>query len=492
MANFHALAHLSRLSDSLVQRLPLDRRDRRLLLAMVCAGLVLQSCAPDFAALDASITSEDGAEASAEGEANAEAASGEAASGEAAGAEAAGAETDQETVTVGLLHSLSGPLAISEAPLVDAELMAIDEINADGGVLGRQIIPIKEDASSDWPTFAEKAEKLLNEREAVVLFGGLTSASRKAVLPVVRANNALLWYPGAYEGQECDRHVFYTGATANQQVAPAVSWMVGNRGKTFFIVSSGDRTTHEIVKAQVRDYGGKVAGEAYVPLVNGVKADMAPVMDDIKQALPEGGVIFNALVGNHNRAFFKALRTAGLSYEDYLVMSVRVAEEESYQIGANFTNEHYAAWPYFQSIDSAENKDFVTRFQAKYGSDRLVGAPMEAAYSAVHLWAQSVEAAQSFDTEDVRNAAYGQTYAAPSGPVTIATNHHTIRTARIGKALDNGQFRILSTGEVPVEPTPWSQSLSESKGFACDWSDPDKGERYALESEVVADDSARQ
>jgi len=425
--------------------------------------VLLQSCAPDFAAIDSSLTAE---EADANGEAS-----------------------ESETVNVGLLHSLSGQLAISEAPMVDAELLAIEEINAAGGLLGKQLVPVKEDGASDWPTFAEKAEKLIDQREAVVLFGGLTSASRRAVLPVIRAKDMLLWYPGAYEGQECDRNVLYTGVTANQQVVPAVSWMMGNRGKTFFVLSSGDRTTHEIVKAQVRGYGGKVAGEAYVPLVNGVTVDMAPVIDEIRQALPEGGVIFNALVGNHNRTFFKALKGAGLSHQTYLVMSVRVAEEESYQIGANYTNEHYAVWPYFQAIESAENEDFVSRFQAKYGSDRLIGAPMEAAYSAVHLWAQAVDSAQSFDTEAVRKAAYGITFDAPSGPITIAPNHHTIRTARVGKALDNGQFRILSTGETPVEPTPWSQALSESKGFACDWSDPEKGERYstAASSEVTTE-----
>ena len=426
----------------------------------ILVGVVVQGCAPDFASIDAALTSETPTE---EGEAETV------------------AESEEEIVKVGLLHSLSGPLAISEAPLVEAERLAIEEINANGGVLGKQIVPLQEDASSDWPTFAEKAEKLLNERDAVVLFGGLTSASRKAVLPVVRANDALLWYPGAYEGQECDRNVFYTGATANQQVVPAVSWMMGNRGKTFFILSSGDRTTHEIVKNQVRDYGGKVAGEAFVPLANGVRTDMAPVIEEIKQALPEGGVVFNALVGNHNSAFFKALMGAGLSHEDYLVMSVRVAEEEAYQIGANFTNEHYAVWPYFQSIESDRNKAFVEKFQGKYGADRLIGAPMEAAYSAVHLWAQAVEAAQSFDTDAVREAAYGLTFDAPSGAVTISANHHTVRTPRIGKALDNGQFKILSTSEVAIEPTPWSQSLNESKGFSCDWSDPEKGGRYPIE-----------
>ncbi len=436
------------------------------------AGLILQSCAPDFAAIDEALTSE---------------------APDLEGAESAGAETaapnssdtnsdEDNTIKVGILHSLSGTMAMSEAPIADAELLAIEEINANGGVLGKQLVPIREDAASDWPTFAEKAEKLITDRDVSVIFGGFTSESRKAILPVVKAKNKLLWYPGAYEGQECSDHVFYAGATANQQLVPAVSWMIGNRGKSFFLVSSDDRTMHEIIKEQIREYGGKIAGEAYVPLVNGVNADMSPVISDIKKALPEGGIVFNSLVGNHNRAFFRAFKGAGLSPEDYIVMSVRVAEEEVFQIGATLLDGHYATWNYFQTIDTEENKAWVKQFQDRYGFERVVGAPMASAYAMVHLWAQSVEAAKSTETEAVRKAAYGQTFKAPEGPVTIQPNHHMTKTPRIGRVGLDGLFEILYTADSPVEPTPWSQSLPTSQGFSCDWSDSSKGGRYSIKS----------
>ncbi|MEL6814623.1 MAG: transporter substrate-binding protein, partial [Cyanobacteria bacterium J06598_3] len=259
-------------------------------------------------------------------------------------------------IKVGILHSLSGTLAISEAPIVDAERLAIAEINAAGGVLGKQLVPVQEDGASDWPTFAEKAEKLIDQNDIAVIFGGLTSSSRKAMLPVVKAKNRLLWYPGAYEGQECSNNIFYAGATANQQIEPAINWMLGNRGKSFFLVSSNARTTHDMVKAQLKAKGGKIAGEAYVPLLNGVQVDMAPVVKDIEQALPDGGIIFNSLLGSHNRAFFQELKSAGLPADKYLVMSVRLSEEEVFQIGREFLTGHYAAWSYFQSIDSPENQ----------------------------------------------------------------------------------------------------------------------------------------
>lgn len=441
-------------------------------------SLGLQSCAPDFAAIDEALTSEDPEPEGAEGaEGVAEGVAQEASSK----ASRASEDSESDEINVGILHSLSGTMAVSETPIVEAELLAIEEINASGGVLGRQLVPVQEDGASDWPTFAEKAEKLIAEYDVAVIFGGFTSESRKAILPVVKAKNMLLWYPGAYEGQECSDHIFYAGVTANQQIVPAVSWMTGNRGKSFFLVSSNARTTHEIVKEQIRAYDGKVAGEAYVPLVNGVNVDMSPVIDDIKKALPDGGIVFNSLVGNHNRAFFRALKSARLSAEKYIVMSVRVAEEEVFQIGSTLLDGHYATWNYFQTIDTEENKAWVKQFQDRYGFDRVVGAPMASAYAMVHLWAQAVEAANSTDTEAVRKAAYGQTFQAPEGAVTIQPNHHMTKTPRIGRVGRDGLFEILYTGDSPIEPTPWSQSLPASKGFACDWSDPDKGGKYLIE-----------
>ena len=391
-------------------------------------------------------------------------------------------KTDPEAIAVGILHSLSGDLAISEAPIVDAELLAIEEINAAGGVLGKPLVPRQEDGASDWPTFADKAEKLIDRYQVAVIFGGLTTESRKAMLPVVSAKDRLLWYPGAYEGQECAEHIFYAGATANQQIEPAVDWMLAHKSKSFFLVSANARTLHDLVKAQLKDNGGKVTGEAFPPLVNGVNVDMKPVVADIQKALPEGGVVLNALVGDHNRAFFKALKGAGLSADKYPVMSVRVAEAEMAQIGPEFLRGHYATWNYFQSLQTPENQAWVEKFQKKYGSDRVVGSPMEAAYVMVHLWAQAVEAAGTTETQAVRQAAYDQTFAAPSGAIAVRPNNHVSRYARIGLARESGQFEIVSAGDGPIQPVPWSQKLAESKGFACDYSDPEKGEKYKIET----------
>jgi urea transport system substrate-binding protein len=449
--------------------------------ATASTGTFLQGCAPDFADLDTTLSS-DSPEPGATGPKATKLGSTEFGATEPAEAKnSAGDKSADTTIKVGILHSLSGTMALSETSLVEAELLAIEEINANGGLLGKQLVAIQEDGASDWPTFAEKAEKLI-DNGAAVIFGGLTSESRKAILPVVQAKNSLLWYPGAYEGQECSDHIFYAGASANQQILPAVSWMAANRGKNFFLISSNARTTHDIIKAQLKESGGKVAGEAYVPLVNGVNADMATVVSDIKKALPAGGVIVNSLVGNHNSVFFRALKGAGLTSDKYLVMSLRIAEEEVFQIGPLLVAGHYATWSYFQSIESPENKAWVDKFQGRYGADRVIGAPMESAYTMVHLWAQAVKAAQSTETAAVRKASYGQTFQAPEGPVTIQPNHHTTKRVRIAKVVDDGRFEILHTDKLPIQPIPWSQALSASKGVACDWSDPKKGGKYSIQA----------
>lgn len=381
------------------------------------------------------------------------------------------AEPTPSTIKVGLLHSLTGPLAISEAPIVDAELLAIKEINDSGGLLGKQLVPIQEDGASDWPTFAEKAEKLITQSQVSVIFGGFTAASRKAILPVVTAKNHLLCYPGADEGQECAKNIFYGGATVNQQIEPAVSWMLGNRGKKFFLVSENDRSVHAIAKAILKQKGGTVAGEAFLPLDNSANIDMQPLFSDIKQALPEGGIILNSLVGEQNRIFFKTLK-ARLATGKYLVMSTRLSETDILQSGPDFFQNHYATWPYFQTLDTPENQKWVDRFQQTYGNDRALSAPMESAYSLVHLWAKSVQQAQSSQPVAVRSAAYGQTFAAPSGLVTIRPNHRLTQTAYVGKAQDSGQFEILWRSDGPIEPNPWSQEIDGGKRSICDRVDP--------------------
>jgi urea-binding protein len=213
-------------------------------------------------------------------------------------------------IKVGVLHSLSGTMAISEKSVVDSTLLAIDEINASGGVLGKQIIPIVEDGASDWPTFAEKARKLIDQDQVVVIFGCWTSASRKAVLPVFEEKNHMLFYPVQYEGQECSKNIFYTGAAPNQQIEPSVDWLLENKGKEFYLVGSDyvfPRTANTIIKAQVAAKGGTVVGEDYLPLGN---TEVAPIIAKIRSALPNGGVIYNTLNGDSNVAFFKQLQGA--------------------------------------------------------------------------------------------------------------------------------------------------------------------------------------
>ncbi len=394
---------------------------------------------------------------------------------------AAGGDTTaagDDTIKVGILHSLSGTMAISETTVVDAEELAIKEINAAGGVLGKQIVAVKEDGASDWDTFAEKAEKLIDQDQVSVVFGCWTSASRKKVLPVFEAKDHMLWYPVQYEGQECSKNIFYTGAAPNQQIEPAVDWLLENKGKDFFLVGSDyvfPRTANTIIKEQLKAKGGTTVGEDYLPLGN---TEVTPIITKIKAALPDGGVIFNSLNGDSNVAFFKQLKGAGMGPDKYPVMSVSIAEEEVRTIGPDFLTGHYAAWNYFQTVESAENEKWVSDFKAEYGDDRVTNDPMEAAYIMVYLWKQAVEKAGTTDIAAVREAAYGQVFEAPGGTVTMNPNHHISKTVRIGEIREDGLFDIVSATDGPVTPIPWNQYVPDTKGYACDWSDPAKGGKY--------------
>jgi urea transport system substrate-binding protein len=386
------------------------------------------------------------------------------------------------TIKVGIMHSLSGTMAISEKSVVDAEQLAIEEINKAGGVLGKQIEAVVEDGASDWPTFAEKAKKLIDQDKVATIFGCWTSASRKAVLPVFESKKHMLWYPVQYEGQECSQNIFYTGAAPNQQIEPSVDWLLEQyKGKPFFLVGSDyvfPRTANTIIKAQLAAKGGKVAGEDYIPLGN---TEVTTVISKIKSAMPDGGVIYNSLNGDTNVAFFKQLQGAGLKPDKYPSMSVSIAEEEVKAIGVEYLKGHFAAWNYFQTVESAANKKFVDAFKAKYGTDRVTNDPMEAAYIMVYLWKQAVEkAGTADDLAKVRMAAYGQTFDAPEGMITMNTNHHISKFVRIGKVRDDGLFDIAFATKEAVTPVPWNQYVAETKGFACDWSDPAKGGKYKV------------
>jgi urea transport system substrate-binding protein len=388
------------------------------------------------------------------------------------------AAADGDTIKIGILHSLSGTLSISEKSIVDAEKLAIKEINASGGVLNKQIEAIIEDGASNWDTFREKAIKLIEQNKVAVVFGCWTSASRKNVKPVFESKDHMLWYPVQYEGQECSKNIFYTGAAPNQQIEPSVDWLLKNKGKEFFLVGSDyifPRTASTIIKAQLKALGGKTVGEDYLPLGN---TEVIPIITKIKQTLPNGGVIYNTLNGDSNVAFFKQLKDAGLTPDKYPSMSVSIAEEEVKAIGVEYLKGHYAAWNYFQTVDTPANKKFVEAFKKEYSADRVINDPMEAAYIAIYLWKQAVEKAGSIDLAKVRAAAYGQTIDAPEGKVTVNANHHISKIVRIGQVRDDGLFNIVYATPAPVEPVPWNQFVKETKGFACDWSDPAKGSKY--------------
>lgn len=392
-------------------------------------------------------------------------------------ADAASPAASGETIKVGVLHSLSGTMAISEKSVVDSTLLAIKQINDAGGVLGKQIEAIQEDGASDWPTFAEKARKLIEEDQVVVVFGCWTSASRKAVLPVFEETNHMLYYPVQYEGQECSKNIFYTGAAPNQQIEPSVDWLLENKGTDFYLIGSDyvfPRTANTIIKAQLEAKGGTTVGEDYLPLGS---TEVAPIVAKIRSALPNGGVIYNTLNGDSNVAFFKQMQGAGLTPEQYPVMSVSIAEEEVQAIGKEYLLGHFAAWNYFMTVDTPENAAYVEAFKAEYGADRVTNDPMEAGYISVNIWAKAVEQAGSegtpTDLEAVRAAAYGQEMAAPEGPVKMNTNHHLSKTVRIGEVRDDGLFEIIFETPAPVDPVPWNQFVAETQGFSCDWTKTD-------------------
>ncbi|MBI5043395.1 MAG: urea ABC transporter substrate-binding protein [Nitrospirae bacterium] len=370
-----------------------------------------------------------------------------------------------EPIKVGVLHSLSGTMSISEVAVKDGTLMAIEEINAKGGLLGRKIVPIVEDGASDWPTFAEKAKKLIQQDKVSVVFGCWTSASRKAVLPVFEKLDHLLFYPVQYEGLEASKNIVYTGAAPNQQIMPSVTWLLKQNKKKFYLLGSDyvfPRTANLIIKAQLKAEGGALVGEEYTPLGH---TEYSTVINKIKAAKPD--VIYNTLNGDSNVAFFKQLKAAGITAKDMPVMSVSIAEDELRGIGADIAEGHLAAWNYFMSMSTPENKVFVENYKKRYGKDRVTDDPIEAGYFGVYLWAEAVKKAKSTDVDKVREAVKGVSFNAPEGKVSInPVNNHTSKIVQIGKVRKDGQFDILwSTGK-PVEPEPFPALVSDKKVVA--------------------------
>jgi len=369
---------------------------------------------------------------------------------------------DGDTVKIGLLNSTSGAMAISEQTVRDALLMAKDEINAGGGIMGKKIEVVEEDGASKPDVFAEKIKKLLTQDEVEAVFGGWTSASRKAMLPEVEGANGLLFYPVQYEGLEASKNIYYTGATTNQQIIPAMDFLKSKGVKTLFLAGSDyvfPRTANKIIKQYAKELGIEIVGEEYVPLD---KDDWTTQVAKIAAAKPD--FVFNTINGSSNVGFIKAYYEAGLGPDKSPIISVSIAEEEAPAMGKDVTGQ-FAAWNYFQSVKSPANEKFIKAFKAKYGEKRPTSDPMEAAYTSLYLYKGMVEKAKSFCVDAVNAASGGVSFDSPEGKVTVnGENHHIAKTGLIGQINSDNQFDIVWDSKTPIEPDPFL------KGYK--WWDP--------------------
>jgi urea transport system substrate-binding protein len=384
-------------------------------------------------------------------------------------------------IKIGVLHSLSGTMAISEVSLRDVVLMAVEEINARGGVLGRPLQPVVVDPASNWDLFAEKAKQLLLQDKVAVVFGCWTSVSRKSVLPVFENNNGLLFYPVQYEGEECSRNVFYTGATPNQQLIPAAEYLMSKEGggyKKFYLLGTDyvfPRTANKILRAYLLAKGipADSIAEEYTPFNH---QDYQTIVGKIKRFASGGNAaVLSTINGDSNVPFYKEFANRGLRSENAPIMAFSVAEDELRGMDTSALVGHLAAWNYFQSVDTPQNKKFVPAFKAYCkkanlpgGDRRVTDDPIEAAYFGVYVWKQAVEKAKSTDVDPVRRAVYGQEFLAPGGKIKMdEANHHTYKPVLIGEILKDGQFKVVSRSKGLVKAEPWSEYTSPDKG--CDW-----------------------
>jgi urea transport system substrate-binding protein len=366
------------------------------------------------------------------------------------------AVTDTEVI-VGQLHSATGTMAISETGSIQAEQLAIDQINAMGGILGRKIKVIKEDGASDWPTFAEKSKKLLVNDRVAAVFGCWTSASRKAVLPVFEKENGLLYYPTFYEGLEQSKNVIYTGQEATQQILYSLDWAKKEKGaKTFFLIGSDyiwPRTSMKIARKHIENFQkGKVVGEEYYPLGS---TNFGSLMNKIKLQKPDA--IYAAVVGGSNVAFYKALKAAGIVGSKQLLVTLSVTEDEMTGVGGENFAGFYSSMKYFQTLDNANNKKFVEAFKAKYGKDAVIGDVTQAGYLGPWLWKAAVEKAGSFDVDKVVAASEMgiELPTAPEGYVKLDKNHHLWSKSRIAMGMPDGTFKVVSESPELIKPDPF-------------------------------------
>jgi urea transport system substrate-binding protein len=386
---------------------------------------------------------------------------------------AAGAQ--QKTVKIGVLHSLSGTMAISETVLKDVVLMAVDEINAKGGVMGYKVEAVVVDPASNWPLFAEKARQLLTQDKVGAVFGCWTSVSRKSVLPVFEELNGLLFYPVQYEGEEISKNVFYTGAAPNQQAIPAVEYLMSKDGggaKRWVLLGTDyvyPRTTNKILRAFLKSKGvaDKDIDEKYTPFGH---ADYQTIVADIKKFSAGGKTaVVSTINGDSNVPFYKELGNQGLKATDVPVVAFSVGEEELRGVDTKPLVGHLAAWNYFMSLKNAENDEWKKKWAAytkakklPYADRPLTNDPMEAAYIGVYMWKQAAEKANSFDVDKVRTAMYGQTFKAPSGITSKMDekNHHLHKAVFIGEVKGDGQFNVVWKTKGPIKAQPWSPFIT--------------------------------
>lgn len=369
-----------------------------------------------------------------------------------------------DTVRVGLLHSLTGTMAISEAAVRDAEMLAVGEINAAGGVLGKRIVAVEADGASDPLTFADKARKLLCDDKVATVFGCWTSAARKAVKPVFEEQFGLLWYPVQYEGMEASPNIMYMGASPNQQIVPAVDYCAENVGKRMFLVGSDyvfPRTANKIIRAQLADLGGECVGEEYVPLGS---SDFSAVADRIAAAGPD--VVLNTLNGDSNVAFFAELSRRGITGATLPVMSFSISEEEVARMDSSSMAGNLVSWSYYETTQTERNRQFVAAYKEAYGAGRMACDPVEAGYVSVYMWAAACEKAGSFDVEAVRVAAKGLSFSAPEGIVTIdGGNQHLSRHVRIGRIGAGGVIDEVWATPAAVKPDPYLSTYPWARGL---------------------------
>ena len=385
-----------------------------------------------------------------------------------------------DTIKIGVLHSLSGTMAISETTLKDTVLMMVDDINKKGGLLGKKVEAVVVDPASNWPLFAEKARELIEKEKVAAVFGCWTSVSRKSVLPVFEQLNGMLFYPVQYEGEESSKNVFYTGAAPNQQAIPAVEYLMGKEGGEVkrWVLAGTDyvypRTTNKILEAFLKSKGVKQEDIMinYTPFGH---ADWQTIVADIKKfgAAGKKTAVVSTINGDANVPFYKELANQGIKATDIPVVAFSVGEEELAGLDTSNLVGHLAAWNYFQSVKNPANDAFIKQWQTFMKKPKVTNDPMEATYIGFKMWAQAVQQAGTTNVDAVRQAMYGQKVKAPSGFTAVMnTNHHLSKPVMIGEIKKDGQFQIVWRTKGPVKADAWSKYIPESAKLTADWTYP--------------------